>query len=470
MENTPSGQAIVIGGSMAGLIAARALADHFAQVTVIERDRLPDGAEARRGVPQARHVQVLLLRGQYLLNEWFPGLEDDLGAAGAPRADVTGDGLWLNRAGWGLVFPSGVYLRSCSRDLREAVLRRRLRAVPAVRFHEVCEVVGLRTAAPGGPVTGVRVRARSQAGGPAAAEEELAADLVVDASGRGSRAPQWLADLGYARPEERVINSFLGYSSRYYAPPPGFSAPWQGIYIQTAPPAHRRGGGVYRVEDGRWLVTLVGTGRDYPPTTDPEFLEFARSLRSPLIYDALRQAEPLTPITGYRGTENRLRCYEQLARRPERFVVLGDAACAFNPVYGQGMAAATVGAATLSGLLRDQRQRHPDGDLTGLAGRFQRRLAQHNRQLWLIATIEDFRCPQTEGGPPTLRDRLAQRYMDRVLRRATVDPTAFMTLIEVLHLLKPPSALVQPGMLWRVLRPGTPSPPDAPPALARAPG
>jgi 2-polyprenyl-6-methoxyphenol hydroxylase-like FAD-dependent oxidoreductase len=464
MESPNFGQAIVIGGSMAGLIAARALADHFAQVTVIERDRWPDGPAPRRGVPQARHVHVLLLRGQHILGQWFPGLEDDLGAAGAPQVDVTGDGLWLNRAGWGRVFSSGLHLRTCSRDLREWVLRRQLRTVPAVRFREECEVVGLRTATPGGPVSGVRMRARGSAADPAGAEEELAADLVVDASGRGSHAPHWLTALGYVQPAERVINSFLGYSSRYYAPAEGFTPPWrQGIYIQTAPPAHLRGGGSYVVEGGRWLVTLVGAGRDYPPTSDPEFLAFARSLRSPLIYEALHHAQPLSPIAGYRGTENRWRRYDQLARWPERFVVLGDAACAFNPVYGQGMAAAALGAATLADLLRDQRRRHPNGDLTGLARRFQRRLAGHHRRLWLIATIEDFRCPQTEGGPPTLRDRLAQRYMDRVLRRATVDPVAYMTLVEVLHLLKPPRALAGPGMLLRVLRPGPPAHPAYPP-------
>ena len=259
METPSSGQAIVIGGSMAGLIAARALADHFAQVTIIERDRLPDGPEARRGVPQARHVHVLLLRGQHIFGQWFPGLEDELGVAGAVQVDVTGDGLWLNRAGWGLVFTSGLHLRTCSRDLREWVLRRHLRAIPAVCFREECEVVGLRTATPGGPVIRVQVRARGQAADPAGAAEDLAADLVVDASGRGSHAPQWLAALGYARPTERVINSFLGYSSRYYAPPPASPRPGGRAFTsRPAPPTHLRGGGIYVVEGGRWLVTLIG--------------------------------------------------------------------------------------------------------------------------------------------------------------------------------------------------------------------
>jgi 2-polyprenyl-6-methoxyphenol hydroxylase-like FAD-dependent oxidoreductase len=459
MDTPHRDHAIVIGGSMAGLLTARALADLFARVTVIERDRLPDGPHARKGVPQARHVHILLLRGQAILEQWFPGLEDELGALGAPRLDVTQDGLWLNRAGWGPVFASGRYGRTCSRDLREWAVRRRLRAIPAVRFREECDVVGLLAGPTGACVTGVRVRPRGQTTGGAAVEENLAADLVVDAAGRGSRAPEWLAALGYARPQELVINSFLGYSSRYYAPPEDFVPPWQGLYIQPAPPAHMRGGGIYRVEDGRWLVTLVGIGGDYPPTADPDFLEFARSLRSPVLYEALRHATPLSPITGYRGTANRRRYYERLARRPEQFVVIGDAACAFNPVYGQGMTAAAQGAATLAAALRDQRRRRPDGDLRGLAARFQRQLARNNRPLWAIATLEDFRCPQTVGGRPTPADRVAQRYIDRVLRRSTTDRVAYLTLVEVLQLVQPLHALVRPGMLARVLRPGGAPPP-----------
>jgi 2-polyprenyl-6-methoxyphenol hydroxylase-like FAD-dependent oxidoreductase len=463
MDTPHWGHAIVVGGSMAGLVTARALADHFARVTVIDRDHLPAGPLPRPGVPQARHVHILLLRGQALLEQWFPGLEDELGAQGAPRLDVTQDGRWLNRAGWGPVFACGRHGRVCSRDLREWAVRRRLRALPGVRFREEWDVVGLLADPTGACVIGVRVRPRGQAIGSPPAEEDLAADLVVDASGRGSRAPAWLEALGYARPGERMINSFLGYGSRYYTPPPDWAGPWQGLYIQPAPPTHLRGGGIYRVEGGRWLVTLVGAGGDYPPTADPEFLAFARSLRSPALYEALRHAQPLSPIVGYRGTANRWRAYERLARRPEQFVVLGDAACAFNPVYGQGMTAAALGAAVLASTLCEQRRRYPNGDLRGLAGRFQHQLARHNQPLWALATLEDLRCPQTVGRQPTLGDRLAHHYMDRVLRRSTTDRAVYLTLVEVLQLLQPLHALVGPGMLGRVLRPGDPRSPEAGP-------
>jgi flavin-dependent dehydrogenase len=240
----------------------------------------------------------------------------------------------------------------------------------------------------------VRTRAINETGA-VAGEETLAADLVVDASGRASQAQRWLEELGYPAPRETVIASHLGYASRYYAPPPGFQARWRGLYLQYAPPTALRAGTLVPVEGDRWLVGLFGLSRDYPPTDEAGFLEFARSLRSPLLYEAIRDARPLAPIVGYRATENRLRHYDLLPRRPEGLLVLGDAACTFNPVYGQGMTVAAAGALALAGCLRAQGQR---GDLRGLAARFQRRLARQLAPVWTLATNGDLRAPGTEGG------------------------------------------------------------------------
>ena len=338
------GHAVVLGGSLAGLLAARVLADHFDLVTVVERDAYPTDASVRKGVPQASHVHALMRRGQQVIEGLFPGILGELLADGAHLVDVAGEVAWLTPQGWGARFPSDLNIIGFTRPLLDLHVRRRLWPNARVRILEETETLRLLPAARGGGgVCGVLGRARRSG----STEERMRADLVVDATGRGSRAPRWLRELGYDAPEETVVSAFLGYASRLYRVPGGFASDWKGAYVQVAPPAHTRGGIMLPVEGGRWLVTLIGGGRDYPPADDEGFLEFARSLTSPVIYDAIKGAEPLTPVRTHRATENRRRHYERLKRQPDNFIVTGDAACAFNPVYGQGMTAAALGALAL---------------------------------------------------------------------------------------------------------------------------
>ena len=223
---------------------------------------------------------------------------------------------------------------------------------------------------------------------------------MVVADGRNSRLPDWLAALGYEPPQETVVNSFQGYASRLYRPPAGFEADWKALYIQQAPPADPRGGVVSPVEGGLWLVSLIGGDGDYPPTDEAGFLDFARSLRSPALYEAIAEAEPLTPIVGQRATENRLRHYDRLGRLPEGVVVVGDAVCAFNPVYGQGMTAAAIGAEVLDRWLRGESSRRSPG-----RGRvFQHALAQATAAAWQLSTART-----TASGPRRGRPRGGSR-------------------------------------------------------------
>jgi hypothetical protein len=245
-----------------------------------------------------------------------------------------------------------------------------------------------------------------------------------------------------------VVNPFLGRGSRLYRPPEGFRPGWKHLYVQSDPPGETRGGVVMAVEGGVWLVTLDGGGGDYPPTDEAGFLEFARSLRSPAVYEAIRDAEPLTPIAGNRAAENRLRHYERLDRWPEGLVVLGDAACAFDPVYGQGMTAAALGAEALGQCLRHHRGRA--GRRPGLGRAFQRRLARVNATPWELSSGSDYRYPGAEGPPPGWAARLSNRYVDGVIRLSTRHAGVRRRVLEVLHLLRPPAALLGPGVLGRV--------------------
>lgn len=443
------GDALVIGGSMAGMLAARVLTDRFERVTVVERDRFPEGPAPRKGVPQARHVHALLKRGRITLERLFPGIGDELVAAGAPTLDMANDIAWLNPAGWGVRFPSDLAFVSFSRDLLDWHVRRRLATYNGgVRFLEGYDVTGLIPDAAGSGVAGAHVRPRNRPG----SKEELRADLVVDATGRGSRAPEWLEALGYPRPEETMIDAHLGDASRVYRRPPGFRADWKMAFVQAAPPDVTRGALLLPIEGDRWMLTLAGRGRDYPPTDEAGFMEFASSLRSPIIREAIEDAEPLSPIHGFRQTANRRRHYEKLPRQPHNFLVTGDAACAFNPVYAQGITTAALGAEALEACLSEQHQHHPSGDLIGLAGRFQKKLAGINKAPWTLATGEDFRVRGVEGGKPNAMNRLMHRYMDRVLELSTKDAGVRLTLLEVFNLLKPPTVILGPAIAVRVLR------------------
>jgi 2-polyprenyl-6-methoxyphenol hydroxylase-like FAD-dependent oxidoreductase len=428
------------------MLAARVLSDHFDRVTLLERDRFPETPAARKGMPQGRHAHALLEGGRRALERLFPGLIRELVRAGAEPLDFTRDVAWMSPFGWYVRFPGGLRLLASSRDLIDWSVRRRVAALPNVRIRQAADVVGL---VPGtrdaGRVAGVRLRS-------CAAEDEvdcggeIAADLVVVADGRNSRLPAWLTALGYEPPGETVVNSFQGYASRLYRPPARFEPDWKALYIQQAPPSDPRGGIISQVEGGRWLVSLVGGDGDYPPTDEAGFLAFARSLRSPALYEAIERAEPLTPIAGQRATENRRRHYERPNGLPEGVVAVGDAVCAFNPVYGQGMTAAALGAEVLDRWLREELSfRGP-----GRSRVFQRCLARATAAAWHLSAGADYGFRTTQGPTQGRIARLTGCYLAAVMRSATTQPWVRRRLTEVLHLLLPPSALFGPGVLARL--------------------
>jgi 2-polyprenyl-6-methoxyphenol hydroxylase-like FAD-dependent oxidoreductase len=449
-EIAPGRRAVVVGGSLAGMLAARVLAGHFQQVTIVERDRYPESPSPRPGIPQAHHLHVLLMRGEQILDQLFPGLPEELAAAGAPMMDPARELAWITRAGWGVRFPSPLKMVSFSRGLLDWLLRRRVEQIAGVSFLPETEVTGLHFERE--RVCGVKVRPRGERPLAMVENGHLAADLVVDASGRNSKILSWMAEGGYLPPDETVVNAFVGYASRIYARPAGFQADWKGIYQQTAPPDCPRGGVLLPIEGDRWMVGAVGGDRQYPPTDEAGFLEFIESLPGGVISGALRGAVPLTPVSGYRSTENRFRRWEKLAHLPERLLILGDAACAFNPVYGQGMTIAALGALALEDSLLENTGRSPGTDLDGLSRRFQHRLARVCTLPWMLATGEDYRYTQTEGGRPDTLTRGMHRYMNQIYALARTDRQVCRVLIEVFHMLKPPSRLFQPWIMARVLK------------------
>jgi 2-polyprenyl-6-methoxyphenol hydroxylase-like FAD-dependent oxidoreductase len=438
--------AVVIGGSIAGLLAARVLADHADRITIVERDRLPADPAFRPGVPQMRHVHFLLVRGRQILETLFPGLCEELTAAGGHIVDWGTDLKSYGPNGWALRFESDLRTVSVSRELLEWAIRRRVLQHPRIRVQEASQVTDLVFDPQGTRVTGVQLSARSGEPGTAAASTTLAADLVVDASGRHSRAPRWLAAHGYEEPTETVIDSGIGYATRYYELDPSLQPTWRGISIYT----FTYGAGMLSLEQGRWICTVTSLDNEALPTDEAAFLSAIRSLSEPHIYEALKHAQPISPVYGYRRTENRWRHYERLSRQPDNFLVLGDAVCALNPTYGQGMTSAALGALTLDRCLRQQRKRQRHGHRSGLAARFQRQLARTLRAPWLMATSVDAAAARstTDAG---LMSRLAHAYIHQMYLMTRKNSRVALARYRVMHLVAPPSSLLYPSVAVPVL-------------------
>lgn len=441
--------AVVIGGSMAGLLAGRVLADHFGQVTIVERDRFPQEVEPRKGVPQARHVHALLSKGMLIMQEFFPDLFPELLCRGSTCLDTALGMEWYQHNLWKAKMHSGIDVYSQSRPLIEDEVRKQVAKYQNVRFIDACEVKQLSTSEDKTKITGVRLWHREDQG----KEEILSADLVIDASGRGSQAPGWLVSLGYPQVKESVVKVNVGYSTRIYRTPTQLPE-WKLKLVFPTPPKETRGGSIFTLEENRWMVTLVGWAKDYPPDNEQGYLEFARSLPLPDIYEAVKDAEPLTPIAVYKFPASRRRHYERMQRLPKGFIVLGDALASFNPTAGQGMTVAAIDAKLLHEYL-NHRQSSQDMQM-GWTARCQKEIARAAELPWLLSTSEDFRYPQTEGYRMpglgilqwyTVRAHHATRYNERVTKR----------FWEVLHMLKHPFSLFAPDVLFSILFAKSPS-------------
>ncbi|GHH83541.1 FAD-dependent oxidoreductase [Streptomyces capitiformicae] len=433
----PLRSAVVLGGSHAGMLAARALAGFVDKVTVVERDALPDGPGPRRNLPQARHAHMLWSGGVRALEDLVPGAAERLSAAGAHRQAVTTDMVILSPQGWFRRWPVSHRNLLCSRDLLDATVRAAVLDDARVELVERTEVLGL--VGTGAAVTGVRVRHDD------GTERVLDAGLVVDATGRSSRAPGWLAALGLPEPRRRVVDSGLAYASRVYRAPEGARRgyPVVSVTADTRQEGPGRSAFLLPIEDGKWIVTLSGTRGGEPSPHNDDFVRFAREeLRHPAVGELLTHAEPLGDVVFTRSTANRRYFYERMPRWPENFTVVGDALAVYNPVYGHGMTIAAQSAVVLREVIRRRGWGAP-----GLARRVQKALARPVGTAWDLATGQDvFYEGATESGP-TLRDRVVAAYVNRVLLTATGNGRIARRLTDVTSLERGPEVLLTPGVL-----------------------
>jgi 2-polyprenyl-6-methoxyphenol hydroxylase-like FAD-dependent oxidoreductase len=438
MSRTLGREAVVIGASMAGLLAARVLSDRFEHVTILERDEVRDDAVPRKGQPHARHLHALLAEGLRLFDRYFPDLREALRAGGVVFGDMGADIRWFAFGGYRRQFPSGMIGALMSRPFLEQCVRRLVQALPNVTIRSGAHVDELVTTSDRKQVTGIRLKAAADS--PA---EILEADLVVDASGRGSATPRWLETLGYAKPPESIVTVNMGYATRVFRRQPGDLDGAKLLMVASSPPGPERACNVFPVEGDRWMATETGWGGDYPPADEAGFLEFARSLPAPDAYDLIRRLEPISDIIQHRLPSNLRRHYERLDRFPERYLVVGDAVSSFNPVYAQGMTSAVMQIAALDDAL--------GAGLDGLPRRAFPRLAKMVDRPWRLAAGEDFRMKGTSGAKPPGTD-LINPYVARVHRATHRDVLVYSVFLDVMNLVRPATALMQPRIVWRVLR------------------
>lgn len=444
MAGTPSAgpaHAVVLGASMGGLLAARVLADFYQKVTIVERDMLPVAPVNRRGVPQGRQIHAIQARGTQILDELFPNFVDELRAGGVMSWD---DGdlskLCVSVAGHQLVrsgkVPNSqtISVSFASRPFLEWHVRRRVRAIPNVIFLEGHDVVGLSATPARDRITGARVVNRDTTH-----EATLTADLVVDATGRGSRTPNVLEELGYGRPSQDELTVHLAYACQLLRLPPG--AVEEHMIALFPVPGRPKIFGLFKYENDTWMFSVGALAGLQPPSQPADMLRFVADFAPAHALQAIQTGEPLGDVAHHRVPSSRWRRYDKMRRTPDGLVVFGDAVCSFNPIYGQGMTIAAIEATVLRECLRRGQRNLPR--------RFFRASAKKIRVAWQTAVGSDLALPEVVG-PRPLSTRISNAYLDWVMTATETDPTVAGQFIRVIGMIDPPTRLLRPSIVLRI--------------------
>ncbi|WP_079909510.1 NAD(P)/FAD-dependent oxidoreductase [Paenibacillus sp. 32352] len=449
-HQTKEGKAIIIGGGIAGLLTARVLSDYYQEVMIVERDELPQGPSARSGTPQAFHPHRVLTRGSMIMEYFFPGYVDDLLAQGAHPTQNEKMSLFTLH---GLVKTSTPEKNaSSSRALLEWTFRQRVQKISNIHFLSGQEVTSLQTSADHKQVTGVHIKERSEQ----KQERTVAADLVVDTSGRSSKLIKWLEAMGLVVPEPERLIVHLGYSTRYYRVPQHIKEKW-GSVISEAQPVKSIGTGMLGyIEDNMAQTLLFSAGGAHYPSTDPEeYDQDMLALASPMLAEVVKELEPIGVPRGYRTPESVRQHFEQMEDWPSGLLVAGDAFCNFDPIHGQGMTVAAIEAEMLDICLSEQRH-SPQPN-------FERKVLQRMQEAiepaWWLSSVSDLRWKGVThvGAEPLKGVSFAQKYFDLYVKRAVKlaneenNPSLFLQYFMMNTLVLSPREIINPRMLSMLL-------------------
>jgi 2-polyprenyl-6-methoxyphenol hydroxylase-like FAD-dependent oxidoreductase len=438
MSSKIGDRAVVLGGSITGLFAASVLTQAYREVVLVDRDKLIGVKEWRRGAPQTRHINGLLARGQQALEEMLPGITQEMVDDGIPLSDLAGTVRWYFNGKRLKQVKAGLTCVAATRPIMEHYVRRRVEKFPNVTFMEHCDIVGLVTSADRSRVTGARIQRQAKG----SKEETIEADLVIDATGRGSRSPFWLEQLGYARVREESTKVGLAYASRHYRLKGLDPFGTDHSINPVANPALPRGAIFTKTDSGKVELTTYGILGDHPPTDPDGFNAFVKTLAAPEIYEAIIQAEPVDDIGLFRFPTTVWRRYDLMPSLPDGYLMIGDAVCTPNPVYAQAQTLASLEVLALRDHLRL-------GEPQPIA--FQKDVAKVIQPAWEMTTSVDLTFPGVEG-TRTLKIKFGHWFSRRLIEAASKDARFTAAFMRVAGLVDPPTALQRPSLLLSVLR------------------
>jgi 2-polyprenyl-6-methoxyphenol hydroxylase-like FAD-dependent oxidoreductase len=431
-------RAVVAGGSIAGKLAARVLSEFFNEVIIIEKDKNADSITNRKGVPQSAHGHVLLKSGEEILEDFFPGIIQELSQKGARKSDFAGDLLWSHHGSQKIRFDSDVFISQQSRPLLEKQIQKRLEKVSNIHFRFGCKVKNLLM----DKNEIIKVVFEDEEG----LITELSTDLIIDATGAAALHNQWLRDLGFGIPPKTEVKVNLFYASMVYK---GFSPglmDWHSLLAYPDPPEIDRGGTISPIEGNRMLVTLIGYGANNIPNDLDSFMDYAKTLKHPDFYEVIKNEIPCSDkIEVYRFPALHRYHFEKLKDLPSGLLVIGDAACRIDPVFAQGMSLAAMEAKALKGLLMEQTTKKQ------LTKSYHKKVGRILGIPWLIALTEDFRFRTTSGRKP-IGLPILQWFVKKVVAASAYNEDVYTKFIQVLHLKKHPITLASPYILAKVFK------------------